>query len=324
MKSMFRIAPPNPHRQLLADGALVVVTLIWGATFVMIKDVLEQVPTMLFLAVRFAFGALSLALVITLARRWRGMSWRELRWGTLIGVVLWLAYALQTVGLEYTTATNAGFITGLYIVLVPLFALPVLKERPGGWAVIGLALATLGLCLLGLRLDQGFALNAGDAMVLGCAVGFALQVVLVARVAHWADPLRMAMLQIAVAGVLNCLTSIAFERPVPGMGLEIWAAAAFLGVAATGLAIALIQYVLRFTSTIHAALIFALEPVFAAVFGVWLQNDYLGVAGIVGAVLILVGMLLAELGPNLRPWGSKLGLPRLGTRDRLGSPEESP
>ena len=160
-------------------------------------------------------------------------------------------------------------------------------------------------------------LNWGDALVFGCAIAFAVHVVLIARVAPWADALRMAMLQIAVAGVLNALGALAFEGPVSGLSLETWGAAIFLGVLATALAIGIQLAVQRFTTAVHAALIFTLEPVFAAIFGVWLQNDYLGPAGITGAALILLGMLLAELGPNLRLWGSRLAAGR-GMRLRKG------
>ena len=287
------------RRQLLADGALLGVTLIWGSTFVLVKDIVEQVPPMLFLSVRFALGALALAVVALLARRWSGLTMSEVAWGAVIGTALWAGYALQTVGLQWTTASNAGFITGLSVVLVPVLGVFVLRHTPDGWAWTGVALATVGLALLSLRLDQGMALNVGDLLVLGCALAFALQIVLVARVAGWADPLRVTMVQVLVAGLLNAVAALLFERPAPGLSTEIWAGAAFLGVAATALAITIQMSVQSFTTAVHTALIFTMEPVFAAAFGFWLQGDRLGPGGLVGAVLILGGMLLAELGPQM-------------------------
>src|SRR5438552_17168499 len=105
--------PLSRRRQLRADAALVGVTFIWGSTFVLVKAIIQQVPAMEMLAARFAIAAVPLLLFITLQRRWRGYSWRELGWGALIGVVLGLGYTLQTVGLQYTTASHGGFITGL-------------------------------------------------------------------------------------------------------------------------------------------------------------------------------------------------------------------
>jgi drug/metabolite transporter (DMT)-like permease len=292
-------------KQLLADSALAAVTLVWGATFVMVKDVIEQVSPMLFLAVRFAWGALALALIALLMGRWRSLSWREIRWGALIGVALWAGYALQTIGLQWTTASNGGFITGLSVMFVPVFGLVVLKHWPHRWAVLGVVMATIGLALLSLRLEGGINLNLGDALVFGCAVAFAVQIVLIAHVASWADPLRLALVQIAVAGLLSAASAALFERPVASISLEIWAAAAFLGITATAAAIVIQVSVQRFTTAVHTALIFTLEPVFAAIFGVWLQGDRLGPIAISGAALILIGMLVAELGPQLRALQSR-------------------
>ena len=287
------------RRQVLADGTLIFVTFIWGSTFVLVKDIVEQVPPMLFLAVRFALGSVALALVAWALGRWRGFNLRELAWGTLIGVALGVGYTFQTVGLRDTTATNAGFITGMSVVLVPVLGLFVLRQRPGLWSWTGVMLATAGLALLSFRLGEGVTLNSGDFVVLGCAFAFALQIVLVSRVASSVDPIRLTTVQIAVAGILNGVGAVLFERQVAGLPLEVWAGAAFLGLVATALAITIQVTVQRFTTAVHAALIFTLEPVFAAIFGVWLQNDRLEESAWLGAMLILSGMLIAELGPYI-------------------------
>ena len=288
------------RRQVLADAALVVVTFIWGSTFVMVKDIVEQVPPMLFLAARFALGAGALALLVTVLRRWRGMSLRELGWGVLTGVALGLGYVLQTVGLQYTTASRGGFITGLLVVLAPIMGVFVLRQLPDRWALMGVLLATVGLLMLAVvdtGGDSAGGLNVGDLIVLGCAFAFAVQVVLVSKLARLYDPLRFTMVQVLIAGVLSAAGAMAFETPVAGLSAEVWAGAAFLGIVATGLAIAVQVAVQSFTTVVHASLIYTLEPVFAAMFGYWLQGDRLGPAGLAGAGLIVVGMLTAEIGP---------------------------
>ena len=286
--------------RLWANAALLGVALIWGSTFVLIKDIIAQVSPLLFLAARFAVGGLALGLIITAMRRWGGFSMRELWWGSLIGVALWAGYALQTIGLQYTTASNAGFITGLYVVIVPVFGLVILKQQPDRWAWLGVAAAVAGLAMLSLNFDEGVRINRGDPIVLACSAAFALHVVLVARVAPWCDILRVTMVQITMAGLLNAITAIIFERPVQSLSVEIWGGVIFLGLAATALAIVIQMSVQRFTTAVNTVLILSLEPVFAAIFGVWLQNDRLGPIALTGAVLILWGMLIAELGPQLR------------------------
>jgi drug/metabolite transporter (DMT)-like permease len=285
------------RRQLLADGTLVGMTAVWGASFVLVKDVVERVTPLLWLSVRFALGALALALVAALARRWRGMSWREVRWGALIGVFLWAGYALQTLGLQGTSASNGGFITGLSVVLVPIFGLFMLRQKPHRWATLGVIMATLGLAFLSLHIEAGIRVSWGDALVFGCAIAFAVQIVLISHVAGWADPVRMTLVQVTVAALLNAVGALVAEKPVAGLDMDIWIAAAFLGVVATAIAILLQSSVQRYTSAVHVALIFTLEPVFAAAFGAWLQGDRFGPIALAGAVLILTGMLVAELGP---------------------------
>jgi drug/metabolite transporter (DMT)-like permease len=290
-------------RQVVADSALVLVALIWGSTFVMVKDVIREVPPIFFLGLRFASGAITLALVLVVLRRWRGLSMREVGWGGLLGVFLYAGYVFQTLGLQTTTASNAGFITGLYVVMVPFLGIPILKQVPGALQWLGVGLATVGLALLSFRFNErgelAFSINSGDALVLCCTIAFALHLVYIARVAGGLDPLRLAFVQIVVCALLCVLTSIPLEPRVAGLSGETWAGIAFLGVVATALAIALQVSMQRFTSAVHAVLIFSLEPVFAALFGVWLQDDRLQIGAWVGAGLILSGMLVAELGGHL-------------------------
>lgn len=287
------------RKQLWADGMLAVVTLIWGSTFVLVKDVTEQVPAMTFLAARFATGGLALAVAVLLMGKWRGLTLRELGWGAIIGAALWAGYALQTLGLQDTTASKAGFITGLSVVLVPVLGLFMLRHRPSAWAWAGIALATMGLALLSLRLDERLEANRGDLLVLGCAVAFATHIVLIARTSSWTDPLRLTTVQVIVAGLLNALSALLFGQRVGAMSQEVWVSVAFLGVAATALAFLVQVSVQRFTTATHTALIFTLEPVFAAIFGMWLHNDVLRANGWLGAGLILAGMLVTELLPYL-------------------------
>jgi drug/metabolite transporter (DMT)-like permease len=281
----------------LADGALVIVTFIWGSTFVLVKDLVGQIPPMFMLTMRFAIAALALMLIVTVARRWAGFSMRELGWGVGLGIAIGLGYAFQTVGLQYTTASNAGFITGLQVVIAPVLAILLLRQMPSRWAILGIVMATVGLGLLSLRIDEGVMLNAGDALVLMCAIAFGVQIAMLGHVASRYDPLRLVLVEIVVAGIINGAGSMLLESPPAVIGPDIWVGIAFLGIMATAVGFWVQANAQGHTTVVHAALIITLEPVFAAIFGFWLQGDRLGAVAVAGAALIVGGMLVAELGP---------------------------
>lgn len=275
---------------LLADAGLALVTLIWGLTFVIVKDAVAQVPVMTFLAWRFGVGAV--ALLPLSFRGLRKAGRREWIAGALIGASLFAGYVLQTAGLQWTTASKTGFITGLYVPLVPLFAWPLMREKPSRNAVVGLILATVGLALLSLRGD--LRVEKGDLLVLGCAVAFAWQVVLIAYFAPSMPALTLAQVQIAVVAVASALVAALAGEQLAPLPRAVWGAVAFNGVLATSVALALQNYLQGKTSATHAALIFVLEPVFAAMFGWLLAGETLDLRGWVGSAMILAGMIVGQ------------------------------
>lgn len=280
------------RRQLTADLLLFMVTAIWGGTFVMVKDAVSTYPVYHFLAIRFALATVGLAVVA--ARRVRGLGWRGVGAGALIGLFLFMGYAFQTVGLQYTTASKAGLITGMSVVMVPILSALVIRRAPGRAAVVGVALATVGLVLLTLGPDTQLRVERGDLLVLGCALGFALHIVSVSVFAPRSDPLGLTLVQVATVAALS--GAVAFgQGPRPAPTPQAWYAALFTGVLATALAFALQNSLQRHTTPTHTALIFAAEPVFAALFGVWLAGETLLHRGIAGGVLIVAGTLASEV-----------------------------
>ncbi len=275
-----------------ADITLVLVTLIWGSTFVVVKGALDAVGPLTFVAWRFTVAALALALLFH--RRVRALSRAELRAGGIIGVWLALGYILQTIGLQYTTTGKAGFITGLSVVLVPVIAALWLRQPPGAWTAAGVAMATAGLGLL--TLDASLRPAPGDLWVLGCAVAFAMHIISVSRFAPHHDPLSLTVVQIAVVALIALGGAFIFETPEVRLPRATWAAILFTALAATVVALGLQNSVQPFTTPTHTALIFSLEPVFAAFFGWWLAGEVLGLKELVGGALILAGMVVAELG----------------------------
>lgn len=280
-----------------ADLALAFVALIWGSTFVVVKNALDTVGPLTYVAWRFWLAAIFLAVLFH--RRTRRVRRAELLAGGLIGVWLALGYLFQTVGLQTTTSAKAGFITGLSVVIVPVLATLLLRRPPGRGAVLGIAAATVGLGFLSL--DRNLTVQEGDLWVLGCAFAFALHIVTVAHFSPHHDPIRLSLVQIAAVAPIATAAAFAFETPRLDLPAATWVAIAFTGITATALAFGVQVAVQRYTTSTHTALLFSLEPVFAALFGWWLAQESLGTKELVGCALILAGMLVAELGDRPAP-----------------------
>ncbi len=319
LRATYHVSRITSHvsRQLAADLALLLVTLIWGATFVMVKDAVSAFPVFSFMAVRFALAALALAPMVMWRRRQlaalapdgpfavpRRLSparlWRITLPSLLIGSALFAGYAFQTAGLTLTTPAKAGFITGLSVVIVPLIAALLLRQAPGRNAWIGVLLATAGLAFLSLTTD--LRVEPGDLLVLGCAFSFAAHILLTGHFAPRHDPLLLTLGQVGTVTVLSLAAALLFD--VPGDGLtalmarfdgRVLFAAAFTGLLATAAAFGIQTVAQRFTTATHTALIFAAEPVFAGVFSFLLIGEVLGPRQLIGCGLILTGMITAEI-----------------------------
>ncbi|MFQ5855329.1 MAG: DMT family transporter [Anaerolineae bacterium] len=279
-----------------ADSALLMVSLIWGATFVMVKQAVTHVGPLTFIALRFTLAGL--AMILLFHRRLRTVSRRELAAGGLIGVFLFAGYAFQTAGLQLTTVSKAGFITGLYVVIVPLAAWAWLRRPPGWSALAGVLLAMAGLALLTLQIDERVTIGQGDLLVLVGAVSFALHIAAIGAFAPHMDALALATIQIAATAIIAGPAALLVETPTWPIYGQVWFAVAFTGVLATCVAFGIQTVAQVFTSPTHTALIFATEPVFAALFGVLLAGEWLSDRAWLGCGLILTGMLIAKLRPR--------------------------
>ncbi len=280
--------------QLIADLALLVVTLVWGATFVSVKAAIQHIEPYYFLAIRFAIA--TLLMVIIANKRLARLSMPVIGHGILIGIALFAGYAFQTYGLRYTTASNTGFITGLSVVLVPLFVTLTTKQFPGIFACLGITIATTGLGLM--TLGESLQLNYGDLLVLFCAVSYAVHIILVGKYSPEHDPLLLATVQIATVGVISFLAAF-FTEATPTAVMfnqQVWSALLITAVFATAMAFFLQTWMQKFTSATHTAIIFTTEPVFAAIFAFLLGGESFTLRQGLGAVLILTGMLTTELG----------------------------
>jgi drug/metabolite transporter (DMT)-like permease len=219
------------------------------------------------------------------------------RWGAALGVgtVFFLGYALQTVGLRMTTASNAAFITGLSTPLVPAIWGLWTRRMPGPSVLVGIGLATAGLALLTLTDPVGP--NLGDLLVLGCAFMFALHIVLIGRLARAIDPVAFATAQVLPVGVFSTLAATA-ERPLASLAAApapVWGMMVFMALTGTVFALLVQTWAQRITTPSHTGLMFTFEPVAAALAAYLILGETLSGRQAVGAGLILAGIVLAEV-----------------------------
>jgi drug/metabolite transporter (DMT)-like permease len=266
--------------------ALVVVTAVWGVTFVQVKDALELYPLFAFLAVRFAIASVALAPVA--APRLRRAGWKP---ATLLGGLLALGYALQTAGLDRTSVSSTGFITGLYVVFTPLFAYALFRIKVARVVVLGVGLSLVGLALLA---GVGVGQPGGDALVLAGAAAFSLQIALMERYAPRYDAVAFTFIEMLAAFVGFAVIAVALGQVEAPHGWTVWGALIVTGVFASALGFLVQTWAQRQLSAARTALAFAMEPVWTAIFGFWLAGDRLGALGWTGAALIMAGIVVAE------------------------------
>jgi drug/metabolite transporter (DMT)-like permease len=284
-------------RARAAELALVGVAAVWGLTFTMVQDAVEKLPVTAFLAYRFLAAAAIVALIARrdLARLPAG-GWRA---GAVIGVFLTAGYLFQTLGLQHTTASNAGFITGLFVVLTPLLGAVVLGQRAGRTAWLAAAASAVGLFLLSGAGDEFTA--SGDGLVLLCAVAFSAHILATDRgVARYPTGALVAV-QLTVCGTACLVLAAAFGDLEAPRGTEVWAALAVTAVLASAAGFLVQTYAQRYASPSRTALILASEPAFAGLFGYLLAGDRLGPVEWLGAAIILAAILAVDAVPRLRP-----------------------
>jgi drug/metabolite transporter (DMT)-like permease len=286
----------SPRIRRGLEVALLGVAAIWGSTFVTVKQAVERVPVFEFLALRYVVAALVLTGLFW--RHLRRLSRAGLKAGILAGLALLAGYTAQTTGLEYTRATNAGFVTGLFVVFAPILSAVVLRRRPATGAIFAVALAVTGLAMLTLR--NGLHVGYGDAIVLLAAVSFAAHIVILARYAPEHSPAGLAAVQMWVVAVPAVLLTFVVEHPVAPTATPVWRGALITGLFASALAFLIQTSAQRYVSATRTAIILVTEPAFAGLFGIWLLGDSLSLRGWIGAALILVAMLVAELSPERR------------------------
>lgn len=283
-------------RERVAVLSLIGVCAVWGATFPLVKDAVEQIPVTTFLGYRFTAAAIVAAVlfrkhVVALS----SAGWKA---GALMGVFLTAGYLFQTFGLERTSSSNAGFITGMSVVLTPLFGAMLLRHRTGAPSWIAAAVAALGLYLLSGGGDS--VQVVGDLLVLGCAVSFSFHILVTDPAVKAHDVSGLLVVQLAFCGLVCLGVAGAQGDLVVPSGDEVWIALAITAILASVVGFYIQAFAQQHAPPARTALILASEPAFAGLFAWILKGETLDATGWLGAVLIMAAIVTIELVPYLR------------------------
>lgn len=268
---------------------LVLVTLVWGGTFLVTRIALRDAAPLTILVLRFGIGTLALAGLFR--PRLRGLRRTEVRDGAILGGVLFGAFALQTSGLQHIPSSTSGFLTALYVPAVPILQLILFRKPPAPLAWAGVGLGFAGLVALSGVDGVALSLGRGEALTIAAAGCSALQIVLLGRYSPTADPVRLTVVQLAVVALLALLAApLMGERP-PRITSGLAVAVLGLGLLGTAFALAAMTWVQRTMEATRATVYYALEPVWAGLFGA-LAGEPLGARAIAGATLIVAGVVV--------------------------------
>ncbi|MFC3884095.1 DMT family transporter [Bacillus songklensis] len=289
----------------LAEGALLCVAFIWGATFVIVQQAIQYLPPISFNGIRFLIATLFLFSWLLLFQRQQLKQLTKKTWlhGAVMGTCLFAGYAFQTVGLMYTTSSKAGFITGLSVVLVPLFAFLLLKQKLKANGIAGVVIATVGLYFL--TLGDKWSIDKGDFLVFLCAISFALHILVTGLFSQRHPTLLLTIIQLGTVTILCVMFAFFMEdwQTVLQTSLllkqEVTVALVITSLLATALAFLLQTSVQQYTTAARVALIFAMEPVFAAIAAFFWAGERLTGLAVTGCLCIFIGMIIAEL-PSLK------------------------
>ncbi len=275
----------NEIKAILIIG---VMTIIWGGTFPLVKEMLNFISPQALVTYRFFFSALIALPVFIIGLRKNKKVFLKV---FLLGGLLFIAYFAQTIGLKYTTASKGGFITGLYIIFTPIFAVFIIKEKPTFKLTSSFIFSVIGLALLSGITIRNFTLNKGDLIIIICAIAFALQIVLTNIYARNIDINFITATQM----IAVFLFSLPFSgrNLFPKFPLWIWVSLAFLGIIAGYLAFLAETYGLKHLDPDRASILFTFEPVFAGITSFIFLKETLPSKGIIGALLMLIAMWLA-------------------------------
>ena len=277
------------NRQLRANFFVGLVALFWGSTYFLTKMGVELLEPFNFTALRF--GTAFIVTALFFYKRILQADKVTLKYSLILGILAFISVLSMTIGVKYTTASNAGFLISLSVVMIPIISVIFLKKKIKFRLLISVILATIGIVLLTLN-DQ-LTINKGDLLCIICALGFALQVLVMEKIPKNADSIAIGALQMGIVAILNSLISFTTESFKFPSSIEVWVVIVILGIFCTAICYIMQIYALKDTSAIQAGIILSLEPVFSAFFAFIFLGEILSAKGYAGAVLLFISVILA-------------------------------
>ncbi len=270
---------------------MLVVTMLWGSSYLFMKVGLDSIQEFNLVALRFGIAFILAGAVFY--KRMIRIDGKTLLYGFILGTILFSVMTVVTMGLKFTSISNAGFLFSLSVVFVPLLLAIFFRKKPEKKVVFGVGLAMTGIALL--TLNHELTINSGDFLVILGALFYALQIIVTDKLTKNVDSITLGILQLGVAGAWGLLFSILFEKPHFPSTTESWAAIMALSIFCSAVGFIGQAVAQKHTTPTHTGLIFSLEPVFAALFAFIFVGETLAAKGYVGAILILVGVLAAKI-----------------------------
>lgn len=277
-------------KSLKADISLILVAIIWGSGFVVTKNALDHILPYYLLSYRFLISFFLMALVFF--KRLRKMTLEDFKAGCIIGIFLFLGFATQTVGLNYTTAGKQAFITATNVVMVPFIYWGISKKRPDKYEIIAVILCFIGIGILSY--EKGIGMGYGEFLTFLCAIFFAMHISSIGYFAQKHDPIVLSVIQMLIAGLFSLVGTLIFEPGAGAIPKEAIFPVLYLAVFSTLIAFLVQNIAQKYTSSTHAAIILSLEAVFGSVFSLIFLKEPFGLRFVIGCMAIFVSIITTE------------------------------
>ncbi len=280
----------DKKKSILADMSLLLVALVWGGGFIAVKGALDSISPFYIMAMRFSIS--TIIMLLFFRKKIKHITKNQLAVGTLVGLLLFLGFAAQTIGMKYTTAGKNAFLTGTNVVIVPFLYWAISKKKPDSYS-----LASAFLCFVGigmLTLDGGIGINLGDGLTLICAVFFAAHIVSVGFFTEKVGAITLVIIQLGSAAIFSLIAALIFEPMPTHLNSDTIFAIGYLSIFSTMLAFMVQNVAQKYTTSTHAAIILCLESVFGSILSVLMLNEIFTSKMIIGCLTIFIAIITTE------------------------------
>lgn len=275
---------------LLADLSLLLVAIIWGSGFIVIKNALDFIDPIYMTFLRFTMASIVMGIIFF--KNMRKMKMDDLKAGIIIGIFMFLAFITQTIGLKYTTPGKQAFLTASNVVIVPFLLWFLIGDKPGKFDVIAAILCFAGIGVLSL--DDTLTMGYGDRLTLICAVFFALHMISIGKFSKEHDPIVLSVVQFGVVGLLSFIACLVMKIPFKPLDMDIVKSISYMGIVTTIIAFGIQNVAQKYVTSTHAALILSLESVFGALFSILVGIDKMNIQFLIGCIAIFIAIIIAE------------------------------